>query len=233
MEEAEFDKFADEYHAMHAASISASGEGPEYFAEYKIADISRECELNDVAQKGAIKILDFGAGNGSSVPYVRKYFPVAELYCLDVSKRSLELAEGRFPSQAHFTHFDGTHIPFPDEHIDIAFAACVFHHIDESEHIPLLRELHRVIKPGGSLFVFEHNPYNPLTVRVVNSCQFDENACLIKAGDMKKRVIAAGFVDSKIRYRVFFPHAFRVLRHLERAMIKLPLGGQYYSLSRK
>jgi hypothetical protein len=36
MDEAEFDKFADEYYAKHAASISASGEGPEYFAEYKI-----------------------------------------------------------------------------------------------------------------------------------------------------------------------------------------------------
>jgi hypothetical protein len=42
MDEAEFDKFADEYRSMHAANIRLSGEDPEYFAEYKIADIAAE-----------------------------------------------------------------------------------------------------------------------------------------------------------------------------------------------
>ena len=42
MEEAEFDKFAAEYRSLHAESIKASGESPEYFAEYKIVDLRRE-----------------------------------------------------------------------------------------------------------------------------------------------------------------------------------------------
>jgi len=33
MNEAEFDRFADEYRALHAANIGASGEDPEFFAE--------------------------------------------------------------------------------------------------------------------------------------------------------------------------------------------------------
>ena len=44
MDEVEFDKFADEYRDMHAANIKLSGEDPEYFAEYKIADIAAELE---------------------------------------------------------------------------------------------------------------------------------------------------------------------------------------------
>jgi len=81
--------------------------------------------------------------------------------------------------------------------------------------------------------VFEHNPYNPLTVRIVNRCPFDEHARLVRGGVMKQRVMAAGFSAATIRYRVFFPHALRVLRPLERALAWLPLGGQYYVLARK
>ena len=42
MDEVEFDKFADEYRDLHAANIKLSGEDPEYFAEYKVADIAAE-----------------------------------------------------------------------------------------------------------------------------------------------------------------------------------------------
>jgi SAM-dependent methyltransferase len=233
MNEAEFDKFADEYYALHAAGIAFSGEGPEYFSEYKLKDIARKYGYSSQLQNSTVRILDFGAGIGNSVPYVHKYFASAELTCLDLSQRSLEIAEKRFPSQAQFVHFDGTRIPFPSDYFDIAFAMCVFHHIDHDEHISLLQELHRVIRPGGNLFIFEHNPYNPLTVRVVDSCPFDENARLINGTDMKQRLLAAGFTSAKIRYTVFFPHHLRVLRRLEILLTWLPLGGQYYALSSK
>ncbi|MBP8250267.1 MAG: hypothetical protein KAX72_09205, partial [Chitinophagales bacterium] len=91
----------------------------------------------------------------------------------------------------------------------------------------------RVIRPGGNLFIFEHNPYNPLTVRVVNNCPFDENAELIRGADMKQRFLAAGFSSASIRYRIFFPNILRGMRSLEPALSWLPLGGQYYVRSRK
>jgi SAM-dependent methyltransferase len=104
----------------------------------------------------------------------------------------------------------------------------VFHHIDHADHGALLQELRRVVRPGGSLFIFEHNPFNPLTVRVVNDCPFDENAHLIRGREMKRRLLAAGFASANTRYRVFFPHFLRALRPLEAALAWLPLGGQYY-----
>lgn len=233
MNEAEFDKFADAYDEAHAASIAVFGEEPEYFSEYKIRNIACESGQLALQQKSTVKILDFGAGIGNSVPYVHKYFASAELACLDLSQRSLKIAEKRFPYLAQYIHFDGTHIPFPVEYFDIVFAMCVFHHIDYTDHVLLLQELRRVIRPSGSLFIFEHNPKNPLTVRVVNSCPFDENARLISGSDMKQRLLAAGFTSVKIRYRVFFPHFLRVLRPIEKLLTWLPLGGQYYVLSRK
>jgi ubiquinone/menaquinone biosynthesis C-methylase UbiE len=228
MNEAEFDKFADEYYASLVAGIAISGESPEYFSEYKIADIAQACPAQSKAREDGVKMLDFGAGIGNSVPYVRKHFGRAELTCLDLSQRSLEVAERRFASQANYVRFDGAKIPFAADQFDIAYAMCVFHHIPHADHVALLRELNRVIKPGGSLFIFEHNPFNPLTVRVVNTCPFDENAHLIRGSEMKRRMLGAGFARAKTRYRVFFPHFLRGLRPMEGALAWLPLGGQYY-----
>ncbi len=35
MDKADFDKFAEEYRSLHAANIAASGEGLDYFSDYK------------------------------------------------------------------------------------------------------------------------------------------------------------------------------------------------------
>jgi SAM-dependent methyltransferase len=231
MEESEFDRFAEEYRAMHAGNIRLSGEAPEYFAEYKIADVAALLASGGVSAAPAV--LDFGAGVGTSVPYFRKYFPECRLTCLDVSRKSLAIGEGRFAGQAQFVHFDGTRIPFPDSSFDLIFIACVLHHIPHAEHVTILRELCRVLRKGGALVIFEHNPFNPLTVHAVNTCPFDENAVLIRPGRLGASVTKAGFADADIRFRIFFPRALRALRRLEPWMTWLPLGAQYYVHARK
>lgn len=228
MDRGEFDRFADEYEQQHAANIRLSGEDPAYFARYKIQDVAR----SSVVQAPA-RILDFGAGIGGSVPYWREFFPQASLTCLDVSERSLAIARDRYPGAAEYRCFDGAVIPFEDGRFDVAFAACVFHHIDAVEHVALLRELRRVLAGGGRFFLFEHNPLNPLTRHAVNTCPFDANAVLIRARTMRERLRAAGFDSVELAYRIFFPGALRVLRPLEPCLKWLPLGAQYRLCGRK
>jgi SAM-dependent methyltransferase len=109
----------------------------------------------------------------------------------------------------------------------------VFHHIDSSAHVELLAELRRTLRPGGWLFIFEHNPWNPLTLRAVEGCDFDANAQRIASRAMKKRLTAGGLAETRVQFRLFFPHALRYLRPLERALSWLPLGGQYCARARK
>ena len=231
MDEAEFDKFAAEYRDLHAANIRLSGEDPEYFAEYKIKDIAAELAAAGSPADG--RVLDFGAGVGYSVPFFRRHMPGAAVTCLDVSKRSLAIGAAKHSGEAEFVHFDGASIPYGADCFDVALASCVFHHIAHSEHTGLMREIRRVLKPGGTLFVFEHNPLNPLTRRAVNTCPFDENAVLIMAPALRARAAAAGFQAARIKYRIFFPALLRGLRGLERHLTWLPLGAQYYLCARK
>lgn len=230
MDEVEFDKFADEYRNLHAANIKLSGEDPEYFAEYKVADIAAELTRAGAVARTA---LDFGAGVGYSVPFFARHLPDARVTCLDVSRKSLDFGAAQHGGTAEFRHFDGRSIPFADGTFDVALASCVFHHIPHDEHVALLAEIRRVLAPAGRLFVFEHNPLNPLTRHAVNTCVFDEHARLILAPTMRQRVRAAGFAAADVRYRIFFPHALRRLRPLEAKLTWLPLGAQYYVAGRK
>ena len=232
MDGAEFDQFADEYYAIHTGNIAISGEQPAYFAEYKIRDL---VQVHGASQRahGTPSVLDFGAGVGTSVPYMRRYMPGAKVSCLDVSEKSLAVGRTRFGQDAEFVQFDGTTIPFDDSSFDVVFAACVFHHIDHGLHVGLLRELHRVLAPGGTAMIYEHNPYNPLTRHAVNTCPFDKNARLITASSMRRRFSAAGFAKPVARYRVFFPGMLAGLRSLEGSLTWLPLGAQYYVAATK
>jgi len=228
MKESEFDVFADEYERLHSHNIRASGEEPAYFANQK-------AEMTAWLTSGSLRegrILDFGTGVGNSIGPLNKHFPSCALDGIDVSRRSLDVARRRFPAVASFSHFDGARIPADDGTYRLGFAACVFHHIDHAEHEALLRELRRVIAPGGWLFIYEHNPFNPLTRHVVNTCEFDRNAHLLTARALKSVVRRAGFAQVRAHYSVFFPHFLRALRPLERRLGWLPLGAQYCVVGR-
>jgi SAM-dependent methyltransferase len=225
----EFDLLADDYHEQHRANLAVTGEEPEYFAEYKIADLAAL-----VWERGhaADRILDFGSGIGNSVPFFRAYFSKSELLCADVSERSIEFARRRFPGREKYVLI-GQEIPLPARSQDIVFSACVFHHIPHEEHQRWLTELRRVTRPGGLLAIYEHNPLNPLTARAVKTCPLDINARLIRAGTMRERAVASGWEDARVDYRLFFPAFLKSLRPLEKHLGWLGLGAQYRLAARR
>ncbi len=224
MRRAEFDQFADAYHAALKKNVALSGEEPAFFAEYKIADASR---IASDLSLDVHDILDFGSGIGNSVPWFRKYFSEAQLTCADVSARSMELSRQRFPGAERYAEIRGDALPFPDGAFDLCFTACVFHHIDRDEHRRWLEEMLRVTRPGGMFVIFEHNPWNPLTVRAVNTCPFDANARLISAPAMRRALGEAGWEIRLAWYRLFFPRSLAGLRPLERFLTGVGLGAQY------
>jgi SAM-dependent methyltransferase len=171
-------------------------------------------------------IFDFGCGIGNSISFFRKYFGQSELHCGDVSARSIEIAQARFPGKETYVPVTDQ-IPLPAHSQDIVFSACVFHHIPHEDHQHWLAELRRITRPGGLLAIYEHNPLNPLTVRAVNTCPLDANARLILGGLLCKRAVASGWEGARVDYRLFFPSMLKALRRLEPHMGWFGLGAQY------
>ena len=230
MDVAEFDQFADEYHNLHQENIQITGEKPEYFAEYKISDLSR---VEQIVGGEVNNILDFGTGVGNSIPFLAQYFPGTSLFGTDVSEKSLTLAKERFDGFGEFSLFDGKTLPYQEGQFDLALANCVFHHIPAEEHIQLIQEVSRSLRSGGAFMIYEHNPFNPLTRHAVNTCSFDENAVLLKRVQVTKLFLKAGMEVVMQEYRVFFPSFLKLLRPLEKLLTWLPFGGQYFVVGKK
>jgi SAM-dependent methyltransferase len=229
MDVAEFDRFADEYLTIHAKNLVITGESPDYFARYKVDEVKRIWRAR--GRPDPSTILDFGSGIGGALPHFRAAFPDAEIIATDVSTRSLEIAQHRHPGVARFVLYEGSGPPAPEASVDLAYSACVFHHIDEREHLDLLRALHKTLRPDGALVVYEHNPFNPVTRYIVATCPFDENAVLVSAGKLRRRLRDAGFGKVEIGYVGFFPAMLSGLRGLDPLLRHAPIGAQYYALA--
>ncbi|MDR3733930.1 MAG: class I SAM-dependent methyltransferase [Acidobacteriaceae bacterium] len=225
---AEFDLLADEYHDLHKVNVAITGEGPEYFAEYKIADLSMLARKKGFAVD---RILDFGSGIGNSIPHFRKYFSGSKITCADVSARSIDISQRRFVGDESYLLLD-EEIPLASHSQDIVFSACVFHHIPHKQHQHWLTELRRITRPNGLLAIYEHNPLNPLTLHAVNTCPLDVNARLIRGGIMRHRATTSGWGHARVDYRLFFPAILRPLRPLEQHLGWLCFGAQYRMTAR-
>ncbi len=219
----EFDQYAHNYKKLLNESISASGDESEYFAKYKANYVANSL---DEPLKKNLSVLDFGCGVGGCLPHLTSMMPSARVFGVDVSGESIALAKQSNPD-AILDQIIGDKIPLPDASIDVAMAACVFHHIPPAQRQHWVDELNRVLKPGGQLFIFEHNPLNPLTRRVVRLCEFDADAILLPRQESLNLLESAGMTNASVNYIVFFPEALSFAQPIERALKWLPLGAQY------
>lgn len=226
MSNAEFDRHAASYQALHKRNISVSGEEPAYFADYKMRDF--KALVSDAGLPLNGRYLDFGSGIGASVEPFHEHMPQARLVCADVSVESVAMSKQLHGNTVDHAWISEGKLPFDAAEFDGAFACCVFHHIPHEQHVQVLKELLRVLKPGGLLMVYEHNPFNPLTVHAVRTCPFDENAVLLTARNLQHTSDAAGLKRYRRDFRVFFPASLGWLRPLEDWLRWLPLGAQYF-----
>ena len=221
----DFDDFAHDYRQIHNKTIRISGADSDFFSEQKISEVRKNEDADDP------RILDLGCGDGNSASFFHKYFPGAEYFGLDVSENSVAIAKAKTIPNAQFSHYDGMEIPFSEETFDIVFVSCVMHHISFEMHENFLQEVRRVMKLGGRLYVFEHNPFNPVTRRIVRMCPFDADAVLLSAYYTKRLLSKLNFAPVRIDYTLFIPR-FKIFTKIltwEKYLKWLPLGGQYYA----
>jgi ubiquinone/menaquinone biosynthesis C-methylase UbiE len=220
----DFDAYAKNYRAIHTKNVQWSGADSHYFAEMRVK------MLQAYEQNGSLEVLDLGCGDGVSAIFMQQYFPGWQITGIDVSKESIEVAKKLPLQQAVFSVYDGVHIPFEAARFDIVLVAGVLHHVAFEWHAAMLQEISRVLKKGGRLIIYEHNPLNPFTKYLVNTCVFDKDARLLRCGYLTRLLLKQQFRIRQKLYFIFFPPRgiFKKMILLERYLHWLPLGGKYF-----
>lgn len=226
-----FDIFAENYRNILNESLKNSGYVSSYFAERKVVEILSH--VKDETLESRLKILDLGCGDGLTAVYFRKYFSGSFISGLDISRECIEVSLNRNIANAEFNTYNGKVIPYNNSSFDIILLAGILHHLANREsRLNILRECYRVLRRDGILFIFEHNPYNPITLKIVNDCPFDDDAILIDCAELKKILGELGF-KSKFRFIVFLPEFVKRKEFFEKLLYWIPFGGQYYTISKK
>jgi len=225
----EFEEYKSNYVAEVQQSIDFAGQGHDFYIRVKADELVASCrrQLGTLADR---KILDVGCGVGLMSKYVVDNF--AHLDGIDIAPGVVDRA-GEICPDGHFKLYDGKAIPFPDARFDVVFTCCVMHHVPPAQWSALVAEMSRVLKPGGLLFIFEHNPYNPLTRRAVNHCPFDADAVLLSRRKSISLLREAGLKPAEGRYILFFPLEGGFFRRVESGLRWLPMGAQYFVSGRR
>lgn len=225
----EFDRFSRSYEDEMRKALPAGAKNHDFFTRAKARRLIALAN-EKVGDPIGLAVLDVGCGTGITLGELSRRFNSAT--GVDVSDNMIEEARRRFPACV-FKAFDGAVIPAADASFDIVYAINVFHHVAPPMRSALISDMARVTKPGGFVALFEHNRLNPMTMRVVNSCAFDEDAILLPAKESKDLLKVAGLCDIRVRYIIFIPFWDRVSDLLDDFLGWIPVGTQYYAIGRK
>jgi 2-polyprenyl-3-methyl-5-hydroxy-6-metoxy-1,4-benzoquinol methylase len=214
----EFDQYAGRFEEDTRQSIPTVFAEGQYFAEYKIRHIARRLLDYEVT-----RFLDFGCAVGQSLCLANAQFPNAEIWGYDVSTQCVELARQRAGMAKLTSNLDD----LPAGGFDVVFAANVFHHIAFANRMAAMARCKSLLRTGGRIFVFEHNPLNPVTRRIFERCAFDREAMMLHRREVLQLGMAVGLKIVRADYTLFFPRQLAFLRPCERLLRWLPFGAQY------
>jgi ubiquinone/menaquinone biosynthesis C-methylase UbiE len=109
--------------------------------------------------------LDVGCGTG--VLAGRLAAAGWEMTGADPSEGMLEVLRAQAPA-VRAVQAPGTELPFADGAFDLVYCVAVMHHIAEPAAVRrTLGEMVRVVRPGGRVLVWDHNPRNPYWKRLM------------------------------------------------------------------
>lgn len=219
-----FDDYSSDYLDIMNQQHSKYGD-IEYYSKHK-ADIVKKILLN----KKIINILEFGCGIGRNLPFLKNNFKEAKIYGSDISNESLSIAK---KNNINIEFIYDIKLDDYKNHFDLIFIAGVYHHIEPKLRDEVTKRVVSLLKKDGFLICFEHNPYNPLTRHMVNTCEFDKDAVLLKKGELQNIFTEQGLQSYDSAYTLFVPPKLKKINFIEPLCGWLPLGGQYYIVMKK
>ncbi len=108
------------------------------------------------------RILDVACGTGRTLRQMAAALPQAKLYGLDLSPYYVQAAQelvSEVMPDASFVAENAESMPFRDEYFDAVTSVYLFHELPKNARRNVLREIHRVLAPGGMVVLEDSAQY--------------------------------------------------------------------------
>jgi ubiquinone/menaquinone biosynthesis C-methylase UbiE len=108
------------------------------------------------ADAGKFRVLDLGTGTAQIPIEICRRTEQFHITAVDLAAHMLALAQRNvlqagFKHLIRLEHIDAKRLPYADDSFDAVISNSIVHHIPEPIHV--FREMARVVKPGGVLFI--------------------------------------------------------------------------------
>lgn len=221
----DFNRYGETYENAVQEALPGRHVTAEVFARTKAAHLLALTERR-LGRPGERTVLDVGCGVGVTDRFLVDRFAGVE--GVDTADALVAAASAANP-RVRYRSYDGSRLPYKDDAFDVTFAICVLHHVEPPSWAQVVTEMGRVTRPGGLVALFEHNPFNPLTRRVVRNCEFDEGVVLLRMRRAVGLLEVCGLPVVERRFITFLPFAGRAAMIVENALRRVPLGAQYFA----
>lgn len=148
-------------------------------------------------------VLDLGSGGGLDVLLsARRVAPGGTAYGLDMTPEMLQLAERNRTEagveNASFMLGSIENVPLPDSSVDVVISNCVINLSPDKDAV--LREAHRVLRPGGRFAVFDIVLLRPIPDALRGVIALWTGCISGALGDREyvEKLTAAGFEDAGV-----------------------------------
>ena len=122
------------------------------------ADKARAVLIQQAALQPGYRVLDVGSGTGTLATQLKLSSPSVEVTGLDPDPLALNRARQKASRNRVTVQFDqgyADELPYDDRSYDRVFSSFMLHHLPAESKINALREIRRVLKPGGSLHLLD------------------------------------------------------------------------------
>ena len=162
-------------------------------------------------------VVEIGFGSGLNLPHLPP--TVTEVLAVEPSQRAVQLGHDRIEASAarvRVIGLDGQHLDLPDHSVDCALSTWTLCTIPDA--IGALREIKRVLGPGGTLRFVEHgrapservrrwqNRLDPVQQRLAGGCHLNRDIpALMTAAGLQVRDLDTFYADAEPK---LFGHLF-------------------------
>lgn len=95
------------------------------------------------------RVLDFGCGSGRVISHLALASDGPEFHGSDVDREAIAWASRHYPGIRFSVNRYAPPTEFPDGHFDLIYSISIFTHLNEHSQDSWLRELDRILRPGG------------------------------------------------------------------------------------
>jgi ubiquinone/menaquinone biosynthesis C-methylase UbiE len=127
-------------------------------------DSARQTLLDQASMRPGDRVLDLGCGTGTLVVLLKRLHPDVEVVGIDPDPKALARASEKVKRAGFSIKLDrgfSDRLPYPDACFDRVLSSFMFHHLPGDEKATTMREVRRVLKPGGSLHLLDLSGAEP------------------------------------------------------------------------